>query len=89
MVANYGTGPVQDGLGLFHVISSYCGQFVISATSCRVMMPDPAFYRQCLRDSFDELLAAATAKSTATPAGKKKKASKSKKVKRSKVRSAA
>jgi diacylglycerol O-acyltransferase len=58
MVANYGTGPVQDGLGLFHVISSYCGQFVISATSCRVMMPDPAFYRQCLQESFDELLAA-------------------------------
>lgn len=59
MVANYGTGPVMDGLGLFHVISSYCGQFVISATSCRVIMPDPAFYRQCLRDSFDELHAAA------------------------------
>ena len=61
MVSNYGTGPVQDGLGLFHVIGSYCGQFVISATSCRVMMPDPAFYRQCLQDSFDELLAATNA----------------------------
>jgi hypothetical protein len=67
MVANYGTGPVQDGLGLFHVISSYCGQFVISATSCRVIMPDPAFYRQCLLESFEELLAAATAKATAPP----------------------
>jgi diacylglycerol O-acyltransferase / wax synthase len=61
MVANYGAGPVQDGLGLFHVIGSYCGQFVISATSCRVMMPDPAFYRECLQDSFDELLAATNA----------------------------
>jgi diacylglycerol O-acyltransferase / wax synthase len=48
-------------LGLFHVIGSYCGQFVISATSCRVMMPDPAFYRECLQDSFDELLAATNA----------------------------
>jgi len=80
MVANYGTGPVQDGLGLFHVISSYCGQFVISATSCRVMMPDPAFYRQCLRDSFDELLAAATTEPVTSlprkslPAKKKKRA---------------
>tara|TARA_R110002049_G_scaffold161198_3_gene326714 strand:+ start:335 stop:1828 length:1494 start_codon:yes stop_codon:yes gene_type:complete len=75
MVANYGTGPVQDGLGLFHVISSYCGQFVISATSCRVMMPDPGFYRECLQASFDELLAAANAKSaTAKPAKKKKRA---------------
>jgi diacylglycerol O-acyltransferase len=72
MVANYGTGPVQDGVGLFHVISSYCGQFVISATSCRVMMPDPAFYRQCLQDSFDELLAAANTKSAATARAKSK-----------------
>jgi diacylglycerol O-acyltransferase len=59
MVANFGTGPVQDGLGLFHVIGSYCGQFVVSATSCRTMMPDPDFYRQCLLDSFNELLAGA------------------------------
>ena len=59
MVASFGTGPVQDGLGLFHAIGSYCGQFVISATSCRQMMPDPEFYRQCLQQSFDELLAAA------------------------------
>ncbi len=57
MVANFGTGPVQDGLGLFHVISSYMGQFTISATSCRELMPDPDFYRECLQESFDELLA--------------------------------
>ena len=59
MVTNFGTGPVLDGLGLFHAIGSYCGQFVISATSCRDMMPDPAFYRECLQASFDELKAAA------------------------------
>ena len=57
MVASYGTGPVTDGLGLFHAIGSYCGQFVISATCCRVMMPDLEFYRECLQESFDELLA--------------------------------
>ncbi|MEH6586152.1 MAG: wax ester/triacylglycerol synthase family O-acyltransferase [Halioglobus sp.] len=57
MVASYGTGPVTDGLGLFHAIGSYCGQFVISATCCRVMMPDPEFYKECLQESFDELLA--------------------------------
>lgn len=73
MVANYGTGPVQDGLGLFHVISSYCGQFVISATSDREMMPDPGFYRECLKESFDELLA-----STEVAPAKKKKARKAK-----------
>jgi len=60
MLQSYGTGPVMDGLGLFHAIGSYCGQFMISATSCRVMMPDPGFYRQCLQESFDELLAAAS-----------------------------
>jgi WS/DGAT/MGAT family acyltransferase len=57
MVANYGTGPILDGMGLFHAITSYCGDFAISATSCRVMMPDPDFYRQCLLDSYAELKA--------------------------------
>jgi hypothetical protein len=58
MVANYGTGPILDGMGLFHAITSYCGDFAISATSCRVIMPDPDFYRQCLLDSYKELKAA-------------------------------
>jgi diacylglycerol O-acyltransferase len=61
MVVGFGSGPVTDGLGLFHAIGSYCGQVIISATSCRQMMPDPAFYRECLQASFDELLAAARA----------------------------
>ncbi len=55
MLSNFGTGPAVDGLGLFHVISSYCGEFTISATSCREMMPDPEFYRDCLQDSFESL----------------------------------
>lgn len=55
MLSNFGTGPVVDGVGLFHVISSYCGEFTISATSCREMMPDPAFYRECLEASFEAL----------------------------------
>lgn len=59
MVATYGTGPVQDGPGLFHAIGRYCGKFMISATSCRRMMPDPAFYRECLQQRYDELLASA------------------------------
>ncbi len=57
MVANYGTGPIVDGMALFHAITSYCGDFAISATSCRVVMPDPEFYSQCLLDSFKELKA--------------------------------
>ena len=58
LVANYGTGPILDGMALFHAITSYCGDFAISATSCRVIMPDPDFYRQCLLDSFNELKSA-------------------------------
>lgn len=57
MISTFGAGPVLDGLGLFHSIGSYLGQVLISATSCREMMPDPGFYRACLQDSFDELFA--------------------------------
>ena len=53
------TGPVGNGLGLFQTIGSCCAQFMTSATRCRVMVSDPVFSRQCLQDSFDELLAAA------------------------------
>lgn len=67
MLSNFGTGPVADGLGLFHVISSYCGEFSISATSCREMMPDPAFYRECLQKSFEDLRDATVGKTKAPP----------------------
>ncbi|MBT8138177.1 MAG: wax ester/triacylglycerol synthase family O-acyltransferase [Gammaproteobacteria bacterium] len=59
MLANYGTGPVMDGVALFHVIGSYNGNMTISATSCREIMPDPSFYRQCIDKSFAELQEAA------------------------------
>ena len=72
MVANYGTGPILDGMALFHAITSYCGDFAISATSCRVIMPDPDFYRQCLLDSFNDLKAG-TEKLTTKKAKPKKK----------------
>jgi hypothetical protein len=36
------------------------------------MMPDPDFYRQCLQDSFDELLAAANSTVKATAAKSKR-----------------
>lgn len=69
MLSNFGTGPVADGVGLFHVISSYCGEFSISATSCREMMPDPDFYRECLLESFADLKLAMLGK---TPSAKAK-----------------
>lgn len=69
MVTGFGTGPVMDGLGLFHAIGSYCGKFMISATACRNMMPDPGFYRECLQSSFDDLLAASLASRRPAKAG--------------------
>jgi diacylglycerol O-acyltransferase len=52
--------PIVDGMGLVFAVTSYDGQLVISPTSCRELMPDPAVFAQCLRDSFQELLALAT-----------------------------
>ncbi len=61
LTASYGLGPVMDSVGLFHAVTSYCGEINITVTACRKMLPDPAFYADCLREAHDELLAAATA----------------------------
>ena len=58
LVAMYGMGPVMDSMGLIHPIFSYCGGVTVSFTSCREMLPDPDFYEDCLRASYDELKAA-------------------------------
>ena len=52
---------LTDGLGLAHVVQSYCDEAYISFTACRDIMPDPEFYSQCLKESFEEMLAAAKA----------------------------
>ena len=54
--------PISDGLGLSFAITRHDGRVVISPTSCRELMPDPAAFALCLRDSFQEYLALATAK---------------------------
>jgi WS/DGAT/MGAT family acyltransferase len=72
MVAMYGAGMVGDGMGLIHPVMSYCGDITISFTSCREMLPDPAFYTQCLAESFDGLnkaTASAPTMSSAHPNG--------------------
>ncbi|MEE4277286.1 MAG: wax ester/triacylglycerol synthase family O-acyltransferase [Halieaceae bacterium] len=68
MISNYGAGPCADSLGLFQVISSYCGEFTISVTCCREMMPDPGFYRECLQASFEELQTSVLGSRTGTAA---------------------
>jgi WS/DGAT/MGAT family acyltransferase len=51
--------PITDGMGLVFAVTSYDGRIVISPTSCRDLMPDPEVFAQCVRDSFQEYLAAA------------------------------
>lgn len=58
---------LTDGLGLAHVVQSYCDEAYISFTACRDIMPDPEFYSQCLKDSFEDMLAAAKALQAAPP----------------------
>jgi diacylglycerol O-acyltransferase / wax synthase len=53
--------PISDGMGLVFAVTSYDGRIIISPTSCRELMPDPAVFAQCVRDSFQEYLAAALA----------------------------
>ena len=86
MVATFGLGPVVHGLGLFQPVLSYNNTITISAVADRDMMPDPAFYSECLQSSFDALKAGtlgktkkkrrATAPADATGAKKKKKSKK-------------
>jgi WS/DGAT/MGAT family acyltransferase len=51
-VSAFGAGPVVDGMGLINVITSYCDELVLGFTACREMMPDPAFYRECLAEAW-------------------------------------
>jgi WS/DGAT/MGAT family acyltransferase len=55
LMAQFGVGPVMDGMGLIHPIGSYNGTAVIAFTSCREMLPDPDFYEDCLRASLSDL----------------------------------
>lgn len=74
MVTQYGLGPILDGMGLIHPVFSYCGKITISFTSCRNMIPDPAFYAECIEESFDELMEATHGKHV-HPKGSHKRAS--------------
>ncbi|MEH6584048.1 MAG: WS/DGAT domain-containing protein, partial [Halioglobus sp.] len=63
LVNSFSMGPLLPNVGLFHIVYSAVqnkkGTITLSFTSCRDMMPDPAFYADCLQASFDELKKAA------------------------------
>lgn len=54
----YGMAPLANNMGLFIATPSYNGRISFSIISERAIMPDIAFFRQCIDDSFAELLAA-------------------------------
>ena len=58
MVSIYGNVCLLDGVGLGHVVQSYCDDLTITFTADREAMPDPEFYATCLEDSYEEHRAA-------------------------------
>jgi hypothetical protein len=55
LVTTIGYGPLTDGLGLMFPVGSYCGEFTVSFTACREMVPDPEFMEECLRASYADM----------------------------------
>ena len=58
----------MDNLGLNTTGFSYNGTLWVCATVCRQMMPDPAVFAQCFRESFEELLLASKKLKDESPA---------------------
>jgi diacylglycerol O-acyltransferase / wax synthase len=59
LLRSAGCGPIMDHMGLFHAVLSYQDGISVTLTACREMLPDPAFYAECIEQSFTELEAAA------------------------------
>ncbi|MFK7731869.1 MAG: wax ester/triacylglycerol synthase family O-acyltransferase [Pseudomonadales bacterium] len=78
MVRYHGLGLLTPGCGLFHTIFSSNGKVSITILADRAAVPDPEFYAQCLRHSFEEMYLAAVGSpveqtiAVATPKVKKK-----------------
>lgn len=64
--------PLSDGMGLVFAVTSYDGRIVISPTSCRELMPDPARFAFHVRESYQELVALASKprQRAASPSGR-------------------
>lgn len=80
---------LTDGLGLGHVVQSYCREATIAFTACRKLMPDPEFYAQCIEESFTELRDAAKAALASAPADPTSKGQAAPKARTSKTKPAA
>ena len=53
----FGLAPLNDGMGLFISSASYDGQMIFSVVSTRKIMPDIAFFMDCMKESMQEFVA--------------------------------
>lgn len=67
LVQQHGMAPLANNMGLFIATPSYNGRIAFSIISERAIMPDIAFFRACIDESFAELMAA-TPKAAKAPA---------------------
>jgi len=83
LVKSFGMGILAEGQGLFHVVTSYNGNVILTFLADRNIMPDPEFYATCISRSFADLIGAATReKAVAAKKAKAKKAQQPKKPKK-------
>ena len=55
----FGVAPIFHGTGLVFGVFSYRGEIDLTFVSCRRLVPDPEFLAECVRESYEELRAAA------------------------------
>jgi WS/DGAT/MGAT family acyltransferase len=72
LIAAVAVGPVLDRCGLFHTVFSLDDRLSIGFSACREMLPDPAFYADCISWSFEELRDAALLESKPKNVAKKR-----------------
>lgn len=58
LVQQHGMAPLANNMGLFVATPSYNGRIAFSIVCERSIMPDIAFFRECIEESFADLMAA-------------------------------
>ena len=71
LVKSFGMGILAEGQGLFHVVTSYNGDVILTILADRDILPDPEFYAECMQESFDDLMKAQPLKEAAARVRKK------------------
>ena len=74
LVQQHGMAPLANNMGLFVATPSYNGRIAFSIISERAIMPDIAFFRACIDESFADLMAAVPKPEKAKAATEKPKA---------------